>query len=138
MHPRIEAKMRMTQWRSRLKYRGFTMVEALLLVGVLGVTADIVGQSLSTLSNTAAQNNTTLLINDAMLSQMEYLRSIYSTITPDWTGTSTIAGTNYSITSAVTQADPTAGESNDLGNQSTFLSLSVQCGNQIMTTNVSK
>jgi type II secretory pathway pseudopilin PulG len=126
--------------RRKSKIRtGFTLIEALLLVSVLGITADVVGQAMTTLSNTAAQNNTTLLINDALLSQMEYLRSIYTTITPGWTGTSTLAGTNDTITSSVQTADPTAGESGDNGTTvNSFVSLSVQCGNQTMTTNVSE
>ena len=127
------------QRRRLSKFRGFTMVEALLLVGVLGVTADIVGQSLVAMSNTAVQNNNALMINDALLSQMEYLRSMYTTITPGWTQTSTINGINSTITSAVSKADPNQGAAGDDGSTSdTFLSLSVQCGDQIMTTYVSE
>ncbi|HWB54249.1 MAG TPA: type II secretion system protein [Tepidisphaeraceae bacterium] len=125
--------------RRTSRFRGFTLVEALLLVGVLGVTADIVAQSLLSMSNTAVQNNNALLVNDALLSQMEYLRSAYKNITPGWSDTSSIAGTTYSITSAVSNADPKQGQSDDDHTTSTtFLSLSVQCGDQIMTTYVSE
>jgi type II secretory pathway pseudopilin PulG len=60
--------------RNRL---AFTMVESLLMVSMLGMSAAVVGQSLSTMATSATNNNNLLQINDALMAQMEYLRSKY-------------------------------------------------------------
>lgn len=118
--------------RSNYFRRGFTMVEALLLVGVLGVTGGIVGQSLSTMSNSAAQNNAMLMVNDQLMAQMEYLRSVYKTLGAGWSNTSNVAlpnGTSCTMTSTISTADPGVGSA-----QSNYLELEAQIGTQSMVT----
>jgi type II secretory pathway pseudopilin PulG len=119
----------------------FTMVESMLLVAILGMTAAVVGQSLTTMASSAVRSNLTLQINDQLLSQMEYLRSVYNTVSPaptssaPWTSTSTVIinGANYTMNSQISLADPGSGSA-----QSNFLVLQATIGSQTMSTYVSE
>jgi type II secretory pathway pseudopilin PulG len=117
------------------------MVESMLLIAILGMTAAVVGQSLSTMTSSAVRNNLILQINDSLLSQMEYLRSAYTTVSPaptsstPWTssGSVMINGVSYPMTSTIALADPGLGSA-----QTNFLLLQVTISNQTMTTYVSE
>jgi type II secretory pathway pseudopilin PulG len=109
----------------------FTMVESMILVSMLGMSAAVVGQSMSTMVTSATRNNLILQINDQLLSQMEYLRGNYTTMAVGKSTQSvTINNVIYIMTSDIEQADP------GTGNQTTFLSLTVSLNGQQMTTYV--
>ncbi|HEY1683336.1 MAG TPA: type II secretion system protein [Tepidisphaeraceae bacterium] len=121
---------------------GFTMVESVMLVSILGVTAGVVGQSLTTMANSAEANNLNLEINDQLMAQMEVLRSTYTTATPaptsstPWTKSTPVTlsnGKTYTLNSTIAWADPGQGST-----QSNFLQLQVTLGNQAMSTYVSQ
>lgn len=125
------------RWGGRA--RGFTMVESLLLVAILGLTAATVGQSLSTMTAVAVINNNTLYINDMLLSQMEVLRSSYTSKTVPYSSSQTITtpnGHTYTINSSITTANPGSGTT------SNFLELEVSVtlpgGQNTMCTYVSE
>jgi type II secretory pathway pseudopilin PulG len=110
----------------------FTLVESMLLVGILGMSAAVVGQSMSTMVTSATTNNLILLVNDQLLSQMEYLRANYKSMSiGSSTQSVTLNNVSYTMTSDIEDANPGG------GTQSTFLSLTVSLNGQKMTTYVS-
>lgn len=101
------------------------MVESLLLVSILGMTAAAVGQGMVQMSNSAVSNNDSLWLSDQLLSNMENLRATYTTLTVPYSNSQTITtpdGHSYTLTSSIQNANP------GTGMQTNFLELEVAIG----------
>jgi len=53
----------------------FTLLEALLLVSILGIMGAGIGTALTAMMHSPAQNNISLAVETALLEKMEYLRA---------------------------------------------------------------
>lgn len=123
---------------AKRRCRAFTLIEAMLLIVILGITAGLVGTSMTGVSQAASVDNTIMRVNTQLLSQMETLRATWQTLlgsSTSYTNTATIPidNSNYTMTTDIEQADPDGS-----GVQSTFHSLTVTIGDQSMTTYVSQ
>jgi hypothetical protein len=68
----------------RQRPTGFTLLEALLLVSILGIVAAGIGSALRAVTHVPTENNSTLLAETALLEKMEYLRSLpFATLAAD-------------------------------------------------------
>lgn len=111
---------------------GYTLIEALLLTVILGIVAVVVGEALVASTHGAQANENTLLIDNTLVSQMETLRATWQSY-PIGATTSqiTIGNSSYTMTRDIEKANP-----NGLGNQASFLSLSIQIAGRTMYTYV--
>lgn len=63
---------------------GFTLLEALLLVTVLGIGGAATGRALTAMAHSPEQNNNALAVEASLLDKMEYLHSVaFSTLASD-------------------------------------------------------
>jgi type II secretory pathway pseudopilin PulG len=112
--------------------RGYTLIEALLLVVILGIVGASLGNSLIAASQSTEANDNTLLIDNALVTQMETLRATWQS---DPLGVQTtqltIGSQTYTMTTDIEKADP-----NGQGIQSTFFSLTIQIAGRTMCSYV--
>ena len=126
---------RLTPFRShrRRAARGYTLLEALLLVTVLGITSSGVGAFLVTVQDNTEGGSNMSLIDSSLVSQMETLRATWQTRGIGvLTSNVTVGNTTYVMTTDVEQASPNGGAA-----QSTFYSLSVQIAGRTVYSYVS-
>lgn len=124
---------------ARTRRRGFTLIEAMLLVVVLSIVALATGTILIAAIKAPAINNTNLSIDTALKSKMEYLEAQpfanLTVGTPSSLSDSvTINGTVYPRTVDVSLADPNGGSSP----QPNFKLIQVQIGGQSLYTLVTQ
>jgi len=113
---------------------GFTLIEAMILMVILGVVSLGVGVSLRSLISVPESNNRVLAVSSLLVDKMEYLRSLgYSTLSTTANGTDSpiIDNVTYSRSWTIT-ANP--GGTYDAN----FLQISVTIGNRTLTTGVTK
>src|ERR1035437_1492517 len=113
---------------ARRPARGFSLMEVLLLVVVLGIVGAAAGQALQAVAKVPSQTDTVFQIETQMISKMEQIRSMTFDNVPTGTGLSDtvqIAGMSYNRTVTVALADPNGG-----GASATFKQVTVACGGQ--------
>jgi len=119
--------------RSRFNAPAYTLIEALLLVVMLSIVATGLGTAMSATANSTQSNDNTLLIDSALVSQMENLRATWQNDALGSTNTPiTVGATQYTMTTTIAQAAPNTG-----GVQATYFSLTVQIANRSLCTYVS-
>ena len=116
--------------------KGFTLIEALILLVVLSIVAIAAGAALTRLADNPEGNDFQLAVNTAIVSKME--EGVPSAFTSLTVGTSlsdtcTINGTSYPRTVTIAQANPNGG-----GNVSSFLQITVAVNGKSITTLVSQ
>ncbi len=119
----------------RRRRRGFTLIEAMLLVVVLAIVATATGAILMAAIKAPAVNNTNLSIDTALKSKMEYLEAQkFANLTvgspSTLSDTVTIGGTVYPRTVNISLADPNGGSNP----QPNFKLVQVQIGGQSLYT----
>ena len=113
--------------------RGYTLIEALLMVVILGIVGAGIGSSLIGTQWNTRDNDKTLLIDNTLVAQMETLRATWQSQSLGvQTSQITVGGTAYTMTVDIEKADPNGG-----GAQSTFFSLTIQIAGQSLCTYVS-
>jgi type II secretory pathway pseudopilin PulG len=119
--------------RARRTHRaGYTLIEALLLVTMLGIVAAGVGTSMSATANSTQSNDNTLQIDNTLVSQMEILRATWQSDAVGSTNTNiTINGTVYPMTQTIATAAPNTG-----GVQATYYALTVSINGRSLCTYV--
>jgi Tfp pilus assembly protein PilE len=115
--------------------RGLTLIEAMLVVLVLGFLAVAGGVSLQSLVRQPTNTNLALAVSNSMVDKMEYLRSL--TFNSLLTGTSysdtvTINGTTYNRSVTVALADADGNGATDVD----FKSVTITLAGQTLTTYV--
>lgn len=97
--------------------RGFTLIEALLLVLILGISGAAIGRNLRDMAHSPEQNNIDLATETALLDKMEYLRSLpFTTLAVDankatsaYTDTTTVEGASMTRTVYIIYVNPVTG-----------------------------
>jgi prepilin-type N-terminal cleavage/methylation domain-containing protein len=119
--------------------RGFSLVEVLILVAVLGIVGAAAGRALQAAAKMPVTTENNLEIETALITKMESIRALaFANIAvgaPNATlsDTVTIGGTSYARTVTVALAD-----ANGDGNaESTFKTITVTCNGMTVTTQVS-
>lgn len=119
--------------RSLSRVQGYTLIEAMLMVVILGLVGTGIGISLISAARSTEANDNALLLDNALVSQMETLRATWQS---DPIGVQTlqitIGNTSYTMTRDIEKADPNGG-----GVQNTFFSLTIQIGGRTISTYVS-
>jgi Tfp pilus assembly protein PilV len=113
--------------------RGYTLVEALLLVTILAITGTGIGQALMAVAHAPYADEQEMLIETQLLSEMEALRATWQGL--PWganTTQITIGGQTYTMIVDKEKADPSGD-----GVQTTFYSLRVQIDDRSVITYVS-
>jgi type II secretory pathway pseudopilin PulG len=114
--------------------RGYTLVEALLLVTILAVTGTSIGEALLSSAQAPYADEQELLIETQLLSEMEALRATWQSL--PWGASTTqitIGQQTYTMIVDKEKADPNGG-----GVQTTFYSLTVQINDRSVVTYVSE
>jgi type II secretory pathway pseudopilin PulG len=108
---------------------GYTLIEALLLVIILGITAAGAASWLSSVSASTQADNNTSLIDTTLVTQMETLRATWATRGVGVkTSSITVGNAPYTLTTDVEEANPGDGV------QTTFYSLSVQLAGRTLNS----
>jgi type II secretory pathway pseudopilin PulG len=123
-------------------HRGFTLIEALLLVVILGISGAAIGRSLRDIAKSPEQNNIALATETSILDKMEFLRSVpFATLANDankptsvYTDTATVEGAQMTRTVAIVYLDPTtgllSGTATNLAGKPNMLQITVSIGNK--------
>lgn len=127
------------QLRPRAR-RGFSLIEVLVLVVVIGIVGAAAGRTLQMVAATPVQNDRMFQIETQLISKMEYLRSLpFDSIavgSPNsmLSDNVTIAGTYHPRLVNVTLADGDGNGSVD----SDFKQITVTCGSQSVSTLIAR
>ena len=119
---------------------GFSLMEVLLLVVILGIVGAAAGRALQAVAKVPGQNEQNFQIETLLISKMEQIRSMsFDTIavgSPSSTlsDTVTVANTSYPRTVTVALADGNG----DGFAETTFKQITVSCGGQSVTTLISR
>jgi prepilin-type N-terminal cleavage/methylation domain-containing protein len=132
------------------KRRGFSLMEVLILVVVLGIVAAAAGRALQAMARTPVAADETLQIETQVISKIEELRALPLTSLVAGTTTSTVSIGDASVggqvkyfqmTITISNADADGdgiAEIDPLTLLPSYKQISVTCGGQTMTTTVSK
>src|SRR5579859_647381 len=90
--------------------RGYTLIEALLMIVILSIIAAGVGTSLTASAHSTESNENTLQIDNALASQMETYRATWKTCPLGAQNTSIMIGSvSYPMAVDIEDADPGSG-----------------------------
>ena len=100
--------------QNRKRPAGFTLLEALLLVSILGIVGAGIGSALMAMTRSPSQINTAMAVEATLLDKMEYLRSLpFPTLAADvprgtslYTDTVTIDGVSVPRTVKIVYVVP--------------------------------
>jgi Tfp pilus assembly protein PilV len=120
--------------------RGFSLLEVMLLVIVLGIVGGAAGRALQSMAKVPGQTDQNFQIETRLISKMEEIRALtFDAITagiPNQTLSDTvvISGVSYNRTVNVTaMANPDGS-----GNSGTFKEVTITCGGQSVSSRISK
>ena len=121
--------------------RGFTLLEALLLVVILGISGAAIGRALAAMTKSPEQNNNRLATDAALLDKMESLRATpWAQLAADatnsssaFTDTVSLSDTSLTVTRTVyiIYIDPAT--LNPSGSATHMLEVNVTIGNDTLT-----
>ena len=130
--------------RPRIRTRGFTLLEALLLVTVLAITGVATGRALTSMIHSPKQNDSDLSIETALLDKMEFLHSLsFATLAAEvgksqsaYTDNVTISGASSARVVSVAYIVPSTGAVS--GSPTNMLQLAVSLNGKSFVTLVNQ
>jgi prepilin-type N-terminal cleavage/methylation domain-containing protein len=120
--------------------RGFSLIEVLVLVAVIGIVGAAAGRALQNIARTPVSSDQNFQVETQLISKMEAIRAMgFDSIavgSPNGTLTDsvTIGGTSYTRTVTVALADVNG----DGAAEANVKVITVTCGAQTVTTLISK
>jgi len=123
--------------RKTKKQRGFSLIEVLLLVTVLGIVGGAAGQAMIVVAKVPSQTDMHFQIETRLISKMETIRALdFDDINDTLTDSVPIGpqSTIYARTVTVTNIAGSGGGTPD----STFKQITITCGGQSVTMFVAK
>ena len=122
------------------RHKGFSLMEVLMLVVVLGIVGAAAGQALRAVERAPVQNDQNFQIETQLISKMEAIRAMtfdniaVGSPNSDLSGWVTVGTSSYQCIVTVALADPNGGSSP----QNNFKQITVTCGGQSVTTCITR
>jgi Tfp pilus assembly major pilin PilA len=117
--------------------RGFTLIEAIVLVTVMSVVAVAAGVGLQAVAKVPTQTDATMGINNALVDAMEQWKAKSWATMASSTGTVTVNGRSYTRTVTVADADPASPEGGGTA-KADFRRITVTIGSQTLRSYATK